>query len=164
VVTLLAQAAFPFQANGSKLSIYGKTRGSSLLAQDFSVKPGFFHARPSASGYATLSASASNLGPLSARLREEVGERRLAWERENPGQAVPSEMLYASGSGLDPDVSLETALAQAPRVARERGLDKAGADTLRREIIAQSRRESPAGGLTTINLTVLNFSLEKGAR
>ncbi|MCA3449116.1 MAG: potassium-transporting ATPase subunit KdpC [Rhodobacter sp.] len=120
-MTGVAQGLFPAAANGS-LVLQGDTViGSSLVAQAF-TGPGYLHPRPSASGWNAAGTGASNLGPTSAELIADVAERRVAWEALN-GQPAPIDAVTASGSGLDPHISPEAALAQADRIAAARGAD-----------------------------------------
>lgn len=120
-ITGVAQGLFPAAANGS-LVLQGDTViGSSLVAQAF-TGPGYLHPRPSASGWNAAGTGASNLGPTSAALIAEVAERRVAWEALN-GKPAPIDAVTASGSGLDPHISPENALAQADRIAAARGAD-----------------------------------------
>jgi K+-transporting ATPase ATPase C chain len=128
VVTGVAQILFPKKANGSLLVIDGGTRGSTLLAQKFE-SPGFFKARPSASDYAWVGSGASNQALTNPDLATAVAGRRADWKASFAGP-VPADMLYASASGLDPDISLEAALGQVPSVAASRGLGAAGAERL----------------------------------
>jgi potassium-transporting ATPase KdpC subunit len=127
VVWGLAQVAFPRQANGSLVEVKGKIVGSSLLAQNFSG-PQYFHPRPSAAGdtgYDGTSSGGSNLGPLSRKLSDQVKERVEKYRAENklpPGTLLPADAVTASGSGLDPHISLRNAEMQAPRVAQARKL------------------------------------------
>jgi potassium-transporting ATPase KdpC subunit len=131
-VTGVAQVAFPAQANGSIVRVGGTPVGSALIGQEFSSAR-YFHPRPSAAGggYDPTASGGSNLGPTSRILVDTVRARVASATAENPGLAsgsVPVDMVTASGSGLDPDISVANALAQVPRVARARGL---GADLLR---------------------------------
>jgi potassium-transporting ATPase KdpC subunit len=160
LVTLAARLAFPRQAGGSLLVIDGRVRGSSLLAQKFE-SPRFLRSRPSASDYAYVGAGASNLGPVSADLAKAVASRRAAW-RESFGAEAPEEMLYASASGLDPEISLEAALAQLPRVAAARGLDARARDSLAAAIRSQAGRSASPIGLPRVNVLLINLMLEKG--
>jgi K+-transporting ATPase ATPase C chain len=166
LVTGLAQVAFPAKANGSVLTREGKVWGSALLSQKFE-SPRYFRARPSASDYAHVGAGASNLGPVSADLAKAVAERRAAWVKDFGGapEAVPEDMLYASASGLDPDISLEAALAQAPRVAAAR----AGAgspEAAELESLLTARARKMAGDATSligpprVNVVSLNAWLD----
>jgi K+-transporting ATPase ATPase C chain len=141
-VTLVAQLAFPKAANGSLLVVDGAVRGSELLAQKLE-SPRFFRARPSASDYAYIGAGASNLGPVSADLAKAVAGRREAWARDF-GTSAPEDMLCASASGLDPDISLEAALAQVGRVSTARGL---GADVRSGLVASIRKRAEEATGL-----------------
>lgn len=157
-VTLAGQLLFPKAANGNLLVMDGQVRGSSLLAQKFE-KPGFFHARPSASDYAYLGAGASNLGPVSADLAAVVKARREAWNA-GFGSPVPEDMLFASASGLDPDISPEAALAQIDSVAAARGLDGAARSALRAHVEASV--SSSLIGPPRVNSVKLNAWLEGG--
>jgi K+-transporting ATPase ATPase C chain len=120
-MTGAAQGLFPAAASGSLLLQGDTVIGSSLVGQAF-TGPGYLHPRPSASGWNAAGTGASNLGPTSAALITEVAERRAAWEALN-GQPAPIDAVTASGSGLDPHISPETALAQAERIAAARGAD-----------------------------------------
>jgi potassium-transporting ATPase KdpC subunit len=124
--TAIAQVAFHDKANGSLIERDGEVVGSSLIGQTFTA-PEYFHARPSAAGagYDGSASSGSNLGPLSPDLLASVGERVAAYRAENgldSSMPVPVDAVTASGSGLDPHISVANARLQAPRVARERGL------------------------------------------
>jgi potassium-transporting ATPase KdpC subunit len=126
----LAQLAFPFQANGSLVARQGQVVGSALIAQNFS-SPEYFHPRPSAAGdisYDAASSGGSNLGPLSQKLVDQVKERLAAYRAENhlaPETPIPADAVTASGSGLDPHISLKNAGLQAARVGAARGLSLA---------------------------------------
>ena len=129
VVTGVAQAAFPAQAAGSLIVRDGKPVGSSLIGQNFS-DPKYFWGRPSATGTMPNNASASggsNLGPLNPALADAVQGRIEALRRADPGNTapVPVDLVTASGSGLDPHISPQTALAQADRIAAARRVDVA---------------------------------------
>jgi K+-transporting ATPase ATPase C chain len=166
-VTLVAQVVFPRRANGSLLAIGGEVRGSTLLAQKFE-SPGYFHPRPSASDYAYVGAGASNLGPISGDLAKAVAGRRAAWAGDQGGPP-PEDMLYASASGLDPDISLEAALGQAHRVALARsgaGAAAAGAAleaALRLEIKRRAEKATSLIGPPRVNVVSLNAWLEGAA-
>ncbi|MGH8608225.1 MAG: potassium-transporting ATPase subunit KdpC [Gammaproteobacteria bacterium] len=125
-VTGLAQVLFPHQANGSIVGVSGKPVGSTLIGQQFS-SPGYFWGRPSATGpypYNAAASSGSNLGPTNAALMDTVGERIAALRAADPGndQPVAVDLVTASGSGLDPDISLAAASYQSSRVAKAREL------------------------------------------
>lgn len=123
-VTGLAQVLFPHQANGSMVGVGGKRVGSMLIGQRF-FSPGYFWARPSATGTHPNNPEASagsNLGPTNPALVDAVRERIAALRAADPGNelAVPVDLVTASSSGLDPDISLAAASYQAARVAKAR--------------------------------------------
>jgi K+-transporting ATPase ATPase C chain len=134
-MTAIAQALFPRQANGSLIERDGKVIGSDLIGQNF-TKPGYFHGRPSATTgtdpkdptktvpapYNAANSGGSNAGPTSRALIERVRGDVKALETENPSTPIPVDLVTASASGLDPDISPAAALFQVPRVARARGL------------------------------------------
>jgi potassium-transporting ATPase KdpC subunit len=122
-MTGIAQGLFRAAANGSLIERNGVTVGSTLIAQTFSG-PGYLHPRPSASAWNAAGTGASHLGPTSATLIADVTARRTAWEALN-GAPAPIDAVTTSGSGLDPDISPEAALAQADRIADARGADPA---------------------------------------
>jgi K+-transporting ATPase ATPase C chain len=123
LITLFGQALFPDKANGSLIKVDGKIVGSELLGQKFTSDK-YFWPRPSAIDYNPLPSGGSNLGPTSAALRDSVVIRRDALERANSGSfQIPSDLLFASGSGLDPDISPEAANYQINRIANSRALD-----------------------------------------
>lgn len=119
-MTGIAQGLVPDAANGSLIERGGTPVGSRLIAQDFTGDT-YLHPRPSAVAYSAMPSGASNLGPTSASLQQEIANRRIAWEREN-GVPAPTDAVTASGSGLDPDISLENAHGQAARIAVARGV------------------------------------------
>jgi potassium-transporting ATPase KdpC subunit len=159
-VTLVAQLAFPGKANGSLLIMEGAVRGSTLLAQKFE-SPRFFRARPSASDYAYVGSGASNLGPVSADLAKAVADRSAAWAADF-GTKAPQDMLYASASGLDPDISLEAALAQVDGVVAARGLGVDARSALVAAIRTAAERSATLIGPPRVNVLSLNAFLEKG--
>jgi len=163
VVWGIAQVAFPGQANGSLAACQGTLVGSRLLAQSFSDAR-YFHPRPSAAGevgYDGASSGGSNLGPLSRKLSDQVKERVAAYRTVNglPGDTlIPGDAVTASGSGLDPHISLANARLQARRVARARNL---GEDKVRR--LMQDCIEGPDLGLLGepgVNVLRLNLALD----
>jgi len=159
-VTGVAQWAFPGQANGSLIRREGQVIGTALLAQPF-TRDGYFWPRPSAAGLATVPSGATNLGPTSAALQSKVTERAKAFRAAHhlsDKTPVPADMLFASGSGLDPHISPEAARLQAGRVAAARSLG-------RDQVLAVVERmiENPQLGLLgepRVNVLHLNLALD----
>ena len=132
-ITGLAQAIFPQQANGSIVTVNGKPVGSALIGQ-YWTQANYFHGRPSATvnaqgtpaPYQADNSGASNLGPTNAQLTQTVKQRMDDLVKENPdvpaGTPIPVDLVTASGSGLDPDISVAAAYYQIPRIAKARGL------------------------------------------
>jgi potassium-transporting ATPase KdpC subunit len=124
-VTGLAQLLFPAQANGSLLAKNGEAVGSKLLGQMFS-SPGYFHPRPSGAGtgYDASQSGSPNLAPTNHALIERVKGDVDKLHAENPGAAIPVDLVTTSASGLDPEISPAAAEFQVPRVARARGVSE----------------------------------------
>jgi potassium-transporting ATPase KdpC subunit len=161
VVTIAAQVVFPTQANGSLQTRDGVVVGSWLIGQDMNSDPRYFWSRPSAIGYNPLPSSGSNLGPTSATLAQTVLERTTAFREAHnlpDDTTVPTDMLFASGSGLDPHISPEAARLQVERVAAARGLTVEQINALVNE-----RIEAPQLGFLgqpRINVLLLNLTLD----
>src|SRR5262249_21779504 len=166
IVFGISQLMFRDQANGSLIvAPDGRVRGSKLLGQAFS-DPKYFHPRPSAAGngYDASSSGGSNLGPTSQKLDDAIKERISAYRAENglsEADPVPADAVTASGSGLDPHVSLRNAELQLRRVAKARGWSE---DKLR-EVVRQHTRGRDLGvfGDPGVNVLVLNLALDSAS-
>ena len=162
VVTGLAQLLFPARAAGSLVTRDGHAVGSRLIGQSFS-DPKYFWSRPSATTpqpYNGTASSGSNLGPLNPALRDAIKPRVAALRAADPGNSapVPIDLVTASASGLDPEISLAAANYQAARVARARGLAPERVQAL----IAQHAEGTLLGvlGEPRVNVLELNLALD----
>jgi len=162
IVTGIAQAVFPSQANGSLILRDGKPVGSSLIGQPFD-DPGYFWGRLSATApfaYNAGASSGSNLGPINPALHAAAKGRIDALREADPGNQapVPVDLVTASGSGLDPDISPAAAFYQVPRVARARHLNEERV----RELVHTHVRHRQLGllGEPRVNVLRLNLALD----
>lgn len=152
-ITIFAQLTFPEKANGSLIKQSGKIVGSSLIAQN-SNDESFFWPRPSAVNYDPLHSGGSNLGPISKKLKGLVEERR-----QKQGENAPAELLYASGSGLDPHISIDAAYFQIDRISKARSIN---AEELKKIIDAHIEgKQFGFLGPSYVNVLQLNLYLEK---
>jgi K+-transporting ATPase ATPase C chain len=169
IITGLAQVFFPSQANGSLLYVNGKPVASSLIGQ-YWTQAQYFHGRPSATNnpqgtpapYSADNSGASNLGPTNQTLITTVQQRIDELKKENPdvpaGTPIPADLVTASGSGLDPDISVAAAYYQIPRVAKARGMTQ---EALRNVVDAHiTGRFLGIFGEPRINVLELNLALD----
>ncbi len=162
-MTGLAQVLFPYQANGSIIVHNGKLIGSALIGQSF-TSAGYFHGRPSAAGqdgYDATSSGGSNLGPTNKKLMDTVSDTIAKVRDENQldqQKPIPSDLVLASGSGLDPDISPAAAYLQVERVANERGL---AVDQVRKLVDSHVQdRQLGILGEPRVNVLELNLALD----
>jgi K+-transporting ATPase ATPase C chain len=161
VVTGIAGLIFPHKAAGSLLQLKdGTVIGSELLAQSF-TSDRYFHPRPSAAGngYDAANSGGSNLAQSSKALVDRIQGSIDKLSAENPGKPVPIDLVTTSGSGLDPDITPDSAYFQTPRVAKARGISE---DRIR-ELIAQNITARQLGflGEPRVNVLDLNLALDK---
>jgi len=162
VITAASQVAFPHQANGSLILQGNTVVGSELIGQNF-TSARYFHGRPSAAGkgYDALASGGSNYGPLNSDFLKRVqadAQKIRTLEGLKPNSELPSDSVLASASGLDPDISVSTALMQVPRIAKTRGLGTAPINAL-----IASMTEKPLYGIPgtpMINVLKLNRALD----
>jgi K+-transporting ATPase ATPase C chain len=159
VMTGFARLVFPFQANGSLLKDRKILRGSRLLAQEL-ITDRFFHGRPSAGSYNTVPSGASNLSPSGKALKAAVDGRKGEWIRQFGNAPVPNEMLYASASGLDPDIGIDAALAQADRISKARIFSHEQESYLKDFIKNNPEAHEPFPAISRVNIMDLNNELE----
>ncbi|HVO38312.1 MAG TPA: potassium-transporting ATPase subunit KdpC [Spirochaetia bacterium] len=161
LMTGIGAALFPRRVQGSLISGGGKVVGSSLIAQDF-TRDIYFHPRPSAVKYDPTGSGASNWGWTSSDLKKAYDQRKSDWQKAyGPGEP-PLDMLFASGSGLDPHISPRAAEIQAEKVAGARHLDADG----KTRLLALVRRHEEAPqlgflGEPRVNVLELNVALDK---
>lgn len=161
LVTGYAKLLFPKRSQGELLVVKDKAVGAKNLAQKFTSEK-YFWPRPSAGDYITLPSGGSNLGPTSAALKKVVAERQKKLIKTS-STAVPSELLFASGSGLDPDITPIAAYFQVERVAKARGLAGVKGTHLLIQLIEDNTIPPRWGfiGRPTINVLLLNIALDE---
>jgi K+-transporting ATPase ATPase C chain len=158
-ITGLSRLLFPKQANGQLIEKNGKIVGSATIGQPF-TGPGYFHSRPSnaGTGYDATSSGGSNLAPTNKNLIDRVNGDVQKARAENPGTPVPVDLVTASGSGLDPDISIASVEFQIPRIARERRIN---ADDVRAAIHQHTTgRQFAVLGEPRVNVLELNLDLD----
>ena len=161
IVTGIASVAFPKQAAGSFITDKaGKSVGSRLIGQPF-ADPRYFWPRPSATGdfgYNPMASGGSNLGPTNSAFIKQIGERVKALHDTGISGNIPSELVLASASGLDPDISPEAAKIQIPRVARARGMSE---EAVQKLISAHTKkRQLGFLGEPRVNVLGLNLAMD----
>jgi K+-transporting ATPase ATPase C chain len=163
-ITGIAQLVFPEKANGSLIVQDNQVIGSELIGQKFDSEA-YFWSRPSATDYNPMPSGGSNYGPASVKLKQLVADRTAQWIKSNPSPVadeIPSEMLLASASGLDPHISPKAALLQVDRIVNVRHLNDSQKQQLLNSISEIS--EAPQFsflGESRINVLVLNLALDK---
>lgn len=160
-VTLIAGAAFPYQAHGSLIiDGQGRVTGSDLIGQNFSA-PFYFQGRPSETpitAYNASSSGGSNLAPGNPLLLEHIADRVRALRNAGVQGPLPSDLVMASGSGLDPAISLDAALVQVPAVAEARGLPE---DEVRALVLARAESSPVPFVEPYVNVLSLNRELDR---
>jgi potassium-transporting ATPase KdpC subunit len=162
VVTGLTQMLFPHRANGSLIVVNGQVVGSALIGQNF-TRPEYFHPRPSAAGngYDATASNGSQYGPTNQKLIDRVKASIDQFRKENPDYTgpIPADLVTASASGLDPDISPASAAAQAPRVSKARGVVLEQVQ----QLVAQNTQGRTFGflGEPRVNVLELNLALDR---
>lgn len=159
IVTCIGQLAFSEKANGSLIYSRGKPIGSALLGQKF-TEAAYFQGRPSAIDYILTTSGGSNLARKNPELIKQIEKRREDLRQSLHSQAIPSDLLYASASGLDPHITVEAAKAQIIRVAQARQLDE-----LEVKRLVEEHTQKPwfsFMGEKIVNVVTLNSELDRG--
>jgi potassium-transporting ATPase KdpC subunit len=158
VVTGIAQVLFPKKANGQLIEANGKVIGSRIIAQAFTA-PGYFHPRPSAVGYDPTNSNGSQFGPTNQKLVDRVKGDVGAAQADNPGAPLPIDLVTASASGLDSDITPAAAAFQVPRVARVRGIN----EVQLQELVSKHTEDRQWGflGEPRVNVLELNLDLDR---
>ncbi|NYB53037.1 MAG: potassium-transporting ATPase subunit KdpC [Methanobacteriaceae archaeon] len=157
-MTLISQIIFPEQANGNLIKSDGRIIGSNLIGQNFQ-SPKYFHGRPSAVDYNASNSSGSNLAPNDKKLTIRVKESLMEFRQENGlnnNETVPADIVLTSGSGLEPYISVESAMLQASRISSSRALDK----SVIIKIINDNIEYPLLGGGRMVNVLKLNLALD----
>jgi K+-transporting ATPase ATPase C chain len=162
VVTGIAQVLFKDKANGQLLQQNGQLVGSRIIGQPFTA-PGYFHSRPSmaGNGYDAANSSGSNYAPTNKKLIDRVAGDVTALQLDHPNTDVPIDLVTASGSGLDPDITPAAAEFQVARIAQQRHL----AESAVRQLIAKHTQRRQLGflGEPRVNVLELNLDLDQTA-
>jgi potassium-transporting ATPase KdpC subunit len=159
-VTAIGHVAFPRQADGDLIVRNDHVIGSRLIGQSF-TSDRYFHSRPSAAGngYDATSSGGSNYGPSNQKLLDRIAGDVKVYSTQNPGVPVPIDLVTASASGLDSDISPAAALYQMPRVARVRHLSE---ESVRKMVLSQVQsRQFGVLGESRVNVLLLNLALDK---
>lgn len=159
LITGMGVVLFPHKSGGSLIVTNGTVKGSELIGQYF-ARPEYFHGRPSAVNYDSALSGGSNLGPANKKLIESVKLRAASVRSEyglNDTSIIPSDLIFASGSGLDPHISVDSAVLQCERIAAVRKIDKALLLSL---VGKYSERQLPFYGKSFVNVLKLNMELD----
>ena len=158
LITGISQVAFPYQANGEMIKINGNIVGSELIGQNFEG-PQYFQGRPSAIDYNASTSGGSNYGPTNQKLIDRVNET-IKEIRTNDSLSsnatIPSDLVLASGSGLDRYISVDSALIQVPRIAKARNISESAINDL---ILKNQETPFPGIGQPVVNVLKLNIAL-----